>query len=162
MEQFSKLTTISTCKSKLTEFAISNSTTWIRKNAFDIAMVPKYLINDDIVVMKLMEQFNAVPVIFRMPPWQFYRFHTDAIRSCALNMLLEGKDSQTYYGTETNDEEVLNIVELNYEADCYYLLNTHLKHSVVNRNNTRYMFSMGFNTPLDYTTVKEFCRANNL
>jgi hypothetical protein len=162
MEQFSKLTSASTCRIQLTEFATSNSTKWIHKNAFDIAMVPKYIIENDTVVVKLIKEFNAVPVIFRMPPWQFYRFHTDAIRSCALNMLLVGADSQTYYGTETNDEEVLNIRELNYEPDCYYLLNTHQKHSVINRNNTRYMFSLGFNEPLTYNIVKEFCEANNI
>jgi hypothetical protein len=39
----------------------------------------------------------------------------------------------------SNDEEVLNINELSYEPDYYYLLNTHLKHAVVNRNNTRYL-----------------------
>jgi hypothetical protein len=162
MEQFSKLTSTSTCRIQLTDFAKSNYTKWIHKNAFDIAMVHESLIKDDPVIVKLIKQFNAVPVIFRMPPWQFYRFHTDAIRSCALNMLLVGNDSQTYYGTQSDEEEVMNIRELNYEPDCYYLLNTHEKHGVINRNNLRYMFSMGFNQPLNYKQVKEFCEANNL
>jgi hypothetical protein len=124
--------------------------------------VYKRQVKDDPVTVKLMNQFKAVPIIFRLPPWQFYRFHTDEIRSCALNMLLVGTDSQTYYGTESEEEEVMNIRELNYEPDCYYLLNTHEKHAVINRNNLRYMFSLGFNVPLSYTQVKEFCEANDL
>lgn len=161
-QYYLKLATSSKCKSKLTEFANNNSTAWFSKNAFGVAVVPEYLIKDDDILIKLKKQFNAVPVIFRMPPWQFYRFHTDAIRSCALNLFLEGSDSQTYYGTDTPDEEIMNITELVYEPDCYYLLNTHVKHAVVNRNNTRYMFSMGFNMPLNYDTIRGFCQENLL
>ena len=136
-------------------------TRWARKNAFDVALVPDSMIADN-HLMELIKKFHAVPVIFRVPPWQFYRFHTDARRSCAINLLLEGDDSNTFYGTETADEEVLDIVELKYDLDCYYLLNTHLKHAVINKNNTRYMFSMGFPDTLSYQDIKTYCLENNL
>lgn len=162
MEKYFKLRSNSELKNILLDFAKNTDTKWIHKNAFDIAIVPTSVLINDNTVCTLMKKFNAVPVIFRMPAWQFYRFHTDAIRSCALNLFLEGADSQTYYGTDTQDEEIMNISELVYEPNCYYLLNTHMKHAVVNRNNTRYMFSLGFNVPLDYTTVREFCQEHLL
>lgn len=161
-QYYLKLNTPTQLKVPLLEFAKNSTTNWIRKNGFDIAIVSKHLIENDNVVSKLSQQFKSVPVIFRMPSWQFYRFHTDQVRSCALNMLLEGNDSQTYYGTPTDDEELTNITELIYEYNTYYLLNTHVKHAVVNRNNIRYMFSMGFNDPLTYDNIKEFCQDNNL
>lgn len=156
-----KLNTKTQLKDSLLEFATKPETAWIRKNAFDIAMVPKSLIIVDGVISNILTKFNVVPIIFRMQPWQFYRFHTDAARSCALNLLLDGTDSQTYYGENTDCEEVMNINELVYDDRSFYLLNTHVKHAVINRNNTRYMFSMGF-SDYSYNEIAEFCQANNL
>lgn len=161
-QNYLKLNSTSNLRDSLLTFAKNSTTNWIRKNGFDIAMVPRHLIENDAVVSKLSLKFKSVPVIFRMPAWQFYRFHTDEVRSCALNMLLEGDDSQTYYGTTTDDEELMNITELIYERDTYYLLNTHIKHAVVNRNNVRYMFSMGFNDPLTFNLVVNFCQEHSL
>ena len=110
MEQFIKLNHTSNIRLPLTSWAKS-TTHWLHKAAFDLAIVPPGLITEE-PLKELMRQFQGTPVVFRMQPWQFYRFHTDAARSCAINMLLEGTDSQTYYGEETQDEEVLDIVEL--------------------------------------------------
>ena len=160
MEQFIKLNHTSNIRLPLTTWAKS-TTHWLHKAAFDLAIVPPGLITEE-PLKELMRQFQGTPVVFRMQPWQFYRFHTDAARSCAINMLLEGTDSQTYYGEETQDEEVLDIVELKYNMDSYYLLNTHLKHCVVNRDNTRYMFSLGFPERIGYEQVRDFCLERNL
>lgn len=160
MEQYIKLKSTSKIRVPLTVWA-RTANNWIHKAAFDLAVVPGYLITEEPLI-ELMNKFHGTPVIFRMPPWQFYRFHTDAARSCAINMLLEGSDSNTYYGTDTQDEEVLDIVELKYITDGYYLLNTHAKHCVVNRDNTRYMFSLGFPDGLDYKTIRDYCLERNL
>jgi hypothetical protein len=160
MEQFIQLKTNSNIRLPLLQYAKNSSTTWFHKNAFDIAKVPIYLIDKTLQDFK--SKFDASPVIFRMQPWQFYRFHTDASRSCAINFLLEGTDSHTYYGTETENEEILNIRELKYKIDSYYLINTQLKHSVVNRDNVRYMFSMGFPSTTSYDDVRNYCLENQL
>ncbi len=159
MENFIKLKTQSTLKNSLLNFAESNKN-WIHRNAFDLIVVPLYLVKDDPVVGKMVNHFNVKPVIFKMKPWQFYKFHVDAVRNCALNLFLSGEDSQTYYGEPTEDEEIMNIVELVYDPDCYYLLNTKTKHAVVNRNNVRYMFSLGFDSTVEYQTVRTFCLEN--
>lgn len=161
MENFIKLKTESTLKNSLLNFAES-SKNWIHRNAFDLIVVPHHLIKDDPVVKEIVSNFNVKLVIFKMKPWQFYRFHVDAIRSCALNLFLSGADSQTYYGESTEDEEIMNIEELVWDPDCYYLLNTQNKHAVVNRNNVRYMFSLGFDPGVEYQTVRTFCLENLL
>ncbi len=160
MEPFIQLKTNSKVRLPILQFAKNSSTTWFHKNAFDIAVVPADLL--DTTLLNFKNKFSAHPIIFRMQPWQFYRFHTDAARSCAINMLLEGTDSHTYYGTETKDEEVLDIQELQYNIDSYYLINTQLKHSVINRDNIRYMFSMGFPQEVSYSLIRDYCWENNL
>lgn len=161
MEQFIKLNATSKSRLLLSGFAKNSYTIWKKKNAFDIAIVPGGLLVDD-PILELVKKFKGVPIIFRMQPWQFYRFHTDEDRSCAINLFLEGVDSETYYGVDTADEETLNITELRYEIDRYYLLNTKQKHCVVNRDNVRYMFSVGFPDTVSYETVRDFCLENKL
>jgi hypothetical protein len=160
MEQYIKLNSICNTRLSLLHWAKS-STNWRYKNAFNLAVVPQHLIVDT-ALKTLMNKFGGTPVIFRMDPWRFYRFHTDAARSCAINMLLEGTDSNTYYGTETEDEEILIIDELKYQMDNLYLINTHLKHSVINRTEVRYMFSMGFKEDVSFDQVKTFCQSIDL
>ena len=160
MEQYIKLKSTSNIRLPLTAWTKS-ANNWIHKAAFDLVILPRYLITEEPLI-ELMNKFQGTPVVFRMQPWQFYRFHTDAARSCAINMLLEGTDSNTYYGTATQDEEVLDIVELKYSIDSYYLLNTHEKHCVINRDNVRYMFSLGFPDGLDYKNVRDYCLERGL
>lgn len=161
MEQYIKLNATSKSRLLLTGIAKSPHTNWRRKNAFDIASVPVTALSSEPII-GLIREFNGVPIIFRMQPWQFYRFHVDAARSCAINLFLEGVDSETYYGVGTADEEILNITELRYERDRYYLLNTKQKHCVINRDNVRYMFSVGFPDTVNYETVRDFCLENKL
>jgi len=157
MEQYIKLKTASNNRLSLLDWS-RNTTNWRHKNAFDLAMVPQHMIQDPSLKL-LMNEFGGVPIVFRMDPWRFYRFHTDAARSCAINMLLTGTDSAMYYGTETEDEELLIINELKYQMDSFYLINTHLKHSVINRTEVRYMFSLGFKEDVGFDQVKAFCQS---
>lgn len=159
MDKFIQLSTGSTCTAEILKFAESN-TNWLHKNAFDLVVVPFHIVDNDSIIKRISNKFNSTPVIFKMSPWQFYRFHTDAVRGCALNLFLSGSDSQTYYGEDTPDEEVMTITELNYQKDCYYLLNTQIKHAVINRNNVRYMFSLGIGA--DYAATRDFCLENLL
>lgn len=166
MDNFIELKTCSTIRSDLLEFAKDNSTSWKHMNAFDLAMVPMSIVTDSNIKILIKEfkfnLINPVPVIFRMPPWQFYRFHVDAARSCAINMLIDGIDSAAYYGEDTEEEEIMSIQELYYQNDRYYLLNTQQKHAVINRSQTRYMFSVGFFSNVSYNQVRDFILENNL
>jgi hypothetical protein len=160
MEEFLKLKIKSNNRGLLLNYVKNDKISWVHKNAFDLKIIPFSMLDYQLQIIK--RKFDVTPVIFKMDPWKFYRFHVDASRSCAINLLLEGAYSNTYYGCETEDEEVLDIKELKYDLDIYYLINTQIKHSVVNRNNTRYMFSIGFPSSVSYNEVKKFLIENNL
>jgi hypothetical protein len=131
-------------------------------NGFKIIMVPDKIIMADRVLARLKLKFKGQAIIFHMQPNTFYRFHTDQTRKCAINMLISGETSHCYYGDETSSEEVIdNVSELKYQDSRYYLLNTQLKHAVLNFNNHRYMLSLGFKD-FDYTTIKNYCEENLL
>jgi hypothetical protein len=143
--RYYKLNTVSTVSNLLLEYTI-HSKEWENKNSFDLITVPYELIKTDITLDYFYRILKAYPVILRTEPYSFYRFHIDEKRKCAINMLLDGFDSNCYFADPTDSEDVFNNVEeLVYEPNTYYLLNTTKKHAVMNRSKTRYMFSMGIN-----------------
>lgn len=162
MERFYKLKNKTTILPALKSLIANTSTSWYHKNAFDIAMVPKSITETDPTVTKLIERFNAQPVILKMNPMTFYRFHVDEFRNAALNLLVDGWDSETFYGEPTDNEELTALTALTYEQEYFFLLNTGKPHCVINRNNPRYVFSLGFNDPLTYDMVVNFCREKDL
>jgi hypothetical protein len=91
----------------------------------------------------------------------WYDWHTDETRQCAINMLIEGTDSQTFFGNRIS-RDIVELTELTYEPLQYYLINTQQKHAVLNLNNTRYMLSIGFNYPNTFKNILQFCKDDNL
>lgn len=149
------LTTSSTSRSKILNY-VESSDQWFSSNGFDILKIPNNLLDTFLLLMKT--ELNGGAIVFKMAPHTFYRFHTDAHRQCAINLLLTGFDSNCYYGDQTDNEEVIeNVTELQYELDRYYLLNTRRKHAVRNGSEVRYLLSIGFND-YDYETVKQWCQ----
>lgn len=150
--RYFKLEIQSTITQQLLNHAL-NAEHWQNKNSFDYVNVPLDIVIQDSTLKMFLIKFRANPVIFRMKPQSFYRFHIDEKRKCAVNMLLAGYDSSCYFGNVTEFEDILdNIEELIYEPNTFYLLNTKQKHAVMNFSNTRYMFSMGIND-FDYEFV---------
>jgi len=162
MDSFYKLTNQTNLVDTLKRFIQDPRVNWYTKNAFDVAAVPRFVVESDATIVKLMERFDARPAILKMNPMTFYRFHIDEFRNAALNLLVEGWDSETFYGEPTDNEEIMSISQLVYEPNCMYLLNTKKPHSVINKNNPRYVFSLGFNDPLTYEQVVEFCKEHAL
>lgn len=135
----------------LNNYAISTNF-WQTKHSFDHIIVPLELISNDSVLSYLIQNFEVYAVIFKMNPYEFHRFHVDARRKCAVNMLLSGFDSHCYFG-ENNNEFTLftKIEELIYESDTFYLFNTLALHTVLNLSETRYLFSLGiYNQNYDF------------
>jgi hypothetical protein len=158
--RYYKLNTISTISKSLLEYAES-SNQWKNKNSFDLVTVPYHLIKSDITLNYFYRIIKSYPVILKMEPNSFYRFHIDEKRKCAINMLLDGFDSNCYFADPTDSEDVFNNVEeLLYKPNTYYLLNTTQKHAVMNRSKIRYMFSMGVND-FTYEFVLNVCKTSN-
>jgi hypothetical protein len=99
--------------------------------------------------------------IFKMLPMTAYHWHTDTDRSCALNLLLTNNDSHTFIETHQN-REIIEYIEIPYEEDNFYLINTDQKHCVFNRQDERYLFTLGFDRSYSFETVKNICIENNL
>lgn len=101
-----------------------------------------------------------------MAPWRFYNFHIDTNRACAINSLLSGYDSDSYFGSSSYKNEKLiheleNLVPLDYVPGSCYVFNTKHRHGVVNRSETRLTLSIGF-LHHDYEEVLAFCQQNDL
>jgi hypothetical protein len=152
---YHQLNTVSTVRANILNYVESNDQ-WYSSTGFDVLKIPNELLDTDLSSLKTALNGNAIAL--KMMPNTFYRFHIDARRYCALNLLLTGFDSNCYFGDQTDDEEVIeNVTELRYDLDRYYLLNTRKKHAVRNGNAVRYMLSIGFNDH-DYETVKKWCQ----
>ena len=162
MEQFYKLKNKTDLVDKLKRFIANPTVTWYSKNAFEVAVVPRFIIESDKVICALIDEFKAQPAILKMNPMVFYRFHVDEFRNAALNLLVDGWDSETFYGEPTSNEELMQITQLHYEPNCMYLLNTSIPHCVINKQNQRFVFSLGFNSPLTYDLVANFCKEQGL
>jgi len=129
---------------------------WQEKYNFPIRVLPPVFFKDSLL-FKLILKFNGTPVIIKLEPMTWYNWHIDAVRQCSINMLIEGKDSQSFFGEKVNSD-ILALTELIYEPNIYYLLNTQKTHAVLNRHNIRYMLSIGFEYPNTYELILTECK----
>jgi hypothetical protein len=144
----------------LLDFA-KTSNNWIPSHGFDSLTVPDEIICKDKFIADLSKQFSGQPSILRMPAKSMYDWHSDGLRSAAINLLLEGFDSYTFFGFKLpNNPRVSSIVELAYEPDRMYLLNTQTPHGVYNRTCVRTVFSLGFYAPYNFNSVLKYISQN--
>ena len=88
--------------------------------------------------------------IMRMKPNTYYTPHRDGNRSCSINLLLNNEcDSFTFFDNGYHKPMQNDFVELKYEKDSYYLLDSTIEHGVINHNQWRYVFTMGFGISSD-------------
>jgi hypothetical protein len=141
---------------------VEKLTDWnVTKFGNHVTYIPE-LIKNDPVLEKFRIKFDAECIIMKMFPNAFYRFHMDGERQCAINVLLDGYDSNCYFGDTGFHETVIqNLTEVKYERSRCVLFNTQQKHAIVNRNNNRYLLSIGCfkNT---YKEIYEYCIQENL
>jgi len=159
---YTQLNTECQCYYDLIKLAHTPNQLWFNTHGFTVTKVPERVYSKDATILALVKEFKADPVLLKMPPWIFYRFHIDALRQCTVNMLLEGRDSNCYYGAPTDEEELMKLEELVYEEKKLYLLNTQVPHAVLNRSQPRYLFSLGFNRPTSYEQVEQYINDNKL
>jgi hypothetical protein len=78
-------------------------------------------------------------------------------------MLITGWDSHSFYGTpKAGSEDMFYINRVIYEPKGYYLFDTKQLHSVLNFDEPRIVFSLGFNPPATYQEVRDFIIEHNL
>jgi hypothetical protein len=154
-----KLNVIDIFTDRLTEQAITRQD-WFSSNGFDILKIDNTIFKDS-NLFPIIQKFNAVPLIFKINPMTWYDWHTDSTRQCAINLLLTGFNSYCFFG-DRESRDIVNLTELVYEPNTYYLLNTQSKHAVLNFSETRYVLSIGFNSSTSYQEILKYCIDNNL
>lgn len=95
--------------------------------------------------------------IYRFKPNTCYKWHIDhAGRNCCINMLLDGYDSLTLFGTPSINGQMINITKLVYEPNKYVLLDVHKFHTVFNFSEYRYLLSIGIPSSISYEEAKQY------
>lgn len=120
--------------------------------------------NIQALIHKFEIEISKKITIFRLYPNTCYNWHTDGIRSCAINMQLTAfEESFTLFGKYTESRMIYdNVVRLNYEPNRFYLFNTGIPHTVYNFSHTRYLLSMGIPKKFSYQEVKDFIIENSI
>lgn len=122
----------------------------------DVLFVPEEIWLQEPLLRHINNRFQiAVGFIIKTLPYDFYNWHTDTNRAAAINLKLSTESqSHTLFSVDI-DECHESVVELNYEFKNFYLFNTQHKHSVLNLNRDRYLFSIEFKQSKDQITYKE-------
>lgn len=154
LDLYYKLNLVDTFTNQLTEQSTTGRN-WFSSNGFDILKIDKNFFKRS-SLFPLIEEHNASPLIFKINPLTWYDWHTDSTRQCAINLLLTGFNSHCFFGDRVS-RDIVNLTELTYQPNTYYLLNTQVKHAVLNLTQTRYVLSIGFNSPNSYQEILKRC-----
>lgn len=122
-------------------------------------------LQDDAKIVQLIERFhcdeNQKISVLKFDANSCYTWHTDGIRSCAINMLLTGYDSLTLFG-KRDSMFYKNLERLTYVPNRYFFLDTSKSHTVLNFSEDRYIVSIGIAQEYSREMVREFIRENNI
>jgi hypothetical protein len=144
---------------KFLNFAISQKYNWVKQNEFNTLAIPNTIFLSTPLKTFILN-FKVVPVIIKLEPMMCYDWHIDETRQCSINMLIEGEDSYCFFGNRLS-KELIELSELKYKKNSFYLLNTKENHSVINLNNIRYILSLGFNED-SYSKILKICQDEQL
>lgn len=161
---FTKLKIESTCRQALYEYALTikdwEIATQNDKFSFLQAEIPYSIVKNDKVISSIATKFRVGARIFKMPKNTYYSLHRDGWRGSTVNMLLnDSADSTTFFEINNFRRYQVNVINLKYEQNCYYLLNTRIRHAVINLDQDRFVFSMGLgffgngSVPTDFTYI---------
>lgn len=165
ISSFTELKLESVCTEKLINL-IPNLTFSLVYGQNEAALIDVDLLREDSQIFNLIQHFqiglNKKSAIYRFSPMSSYTWHTDGIRSCAINLLLVGENSKTIFG-DRKGMFYYNLEIVPYLKNRYYLLNTGKYHSVYNfSNNYRYLLSLGISKDWSVEDVMEYIRKNEL
>jgi hypothetical protein len=162
MKKFVKLKYKTKLVSTILEYVNNaGSEQWFNSNGFDVLKFPKHLLLQDQSCAVIFDKFDCATAILRMKPNTFYKPHTDHTRGAAINLLLSGTKSNTFFVHKSYEPRILDVECLDYEQDHLYLLNVQQEHAVLNKDNVRYVLSIGFSNS-SFEQILECCLAHDL
>ena len=128
---------------------------WIKHFGFDCIFIDFDWVYKDKGLNAIHELYPIKQLGFlKVSPNSFYDWHKDSYRLSTVNMLIKHQHSHCLFGT-IRDEHYINITELNYKPYTFYIFNNQQYHSVLNLDQSRYLFSLYFNKELDYNLLKD-------
>ena len=139
----------------------TNTDEWVWYKEFNIKVIPQTILLNDPFFKFLKTKYDFIGAVLRIDPNICYSFHTDDDRRTTINMLLSNSPSHCIFSPTRINDRLLNIVELIYEPDTYYLLDTTVPHMVINFNSHRFMFSIQFLQNISYNDVLEIVSLYN-
>ncbi len=161
---FYKLNQPFTSAPRVLEYMAARPTSdWTARGyGFDMMDIPRAIITDSFY-SAIHSKFPLIPHLFRVKARFFYKWHVDAKRLAALNILLINEHSHTVFSdcADQHDNKC-NLTELVYEKDGVYLLNTQQQHAVMNLGSDRILLGMSFATNPTYADVMSYCAALGL
>ena len=148
---FSEINTKSTIRQELLQLC-NNEKHWIDPNigTFLQKTPPKDLIYKDnflkVICENFISNYDTDVHIFMINPWTHYMLHTDSHRSSSINLLINDfTDSISYFKVSEIYKSQIDIQELQYKPDTYYLINSKVPHAITNRDLSRYVLSITLN-----------------
>lgn len=131
---------------------------WEYQHESVILRVPDELGDLCSTLKQLRESFEGSKYfLLKSEPYTFYSWHTDSVRGCAVNMLLQGFDSHSDFYIGHRKDLMHTIQPLRYQPSKLYLYNTSVDHSMTNYAGERLLFSMTIYKPITYRQVVERC-----
>ena len=145
--------------------SFKQSTLWYRVDGFDMLDIEKIFWSKESLLKLINDKFPIkFCAVIKMDPFTEYNWHTDFTRGFTINMLMENQASYCLFG-DTLDEFNDSITILPYKIGRFYLFNTQHRHSVINFENPRYLFSIQFEQEKDelsYQEVYNWCLSQGL
>jgi hypothetical protein len=158
---FFKIPYKSTIFNDIYKYLETNTDEWVWYKEFNIKVIPQILLLNDPFFKFLKSHCNFMGGVLNIAPNICYSFHTDDDRKASINMLLSNSPSHCIFSPTRINDRLLNIVELVYEPETYYVLNTTVPHMVINFNLPRFMFSIQFLQDISYDDVLEIIALYN-
>jgi hypothetical protein len=134
---------------------VHDDSPWIPYYNFTVKPVPPEVTNQDPFLAWLSSRHAFIGGVVKMDPYTQYDWHVDTRRGVGINMLLTARDNSLCMFTERPADLVKNIYPLNYQDQRYYLFNTQQPHSVINKSDTRYLFTIEFGANKDHLSFND-------
>jgi len=137
---------------ELFEYAL-NTKNWQDYYNFKATQVPEEILLKDPFLVNLFLKHPFLAGIVQLSPYVCYDWHTDTRRGVGLNMILTPDIKSSCLFAEGEGAQ-FKFQELCYKPDTYYLFNTQVRHTVINFDKPRYLFTLEFLADKDQLPFK--------
>ena len=137
-----EIPTKSVIAKELLEYSLTTQN-WQNYYNFQATQIPDEILSKDPVLVDLVYKHPYMAGIIQLSPYVCYDWHTDTRRGVGVNMLLTPEIKSSCLFAKGEGVQ-FKFEELPYKPDTYYLFNTQVRHTVINFDQPRYLFTIEF------------------